>query len=178
MDILYIYSYTYYLAQNSQYIPRIYHKGQRKMKQTKKSPLDTANGNITNRENRQSSAAGTVTALLLLQLPICAISSTQQARVLLSLASGKHPSVKMWKLQCPWEKALASIKSCNPIKFHQTSLRLIFKINNRLMSTINICWCSSILALFKFTESDVFPHISSFATILVENCVFRVWLVS
>ena len=101
MDILYIYSYTYYLAQNSQYIPRIYHKGQRKMKQTKKSPLDTANGNITNRENRQSSAAGTVTALLLLQLPICAISSTQQARVLLSLASGKHPSVKMWKLQCP-----------------------------------------------------------------------------
>lgn len=48
MDILYIYSYTYYLAQNSQYIPRIYHKGQRKMEQTKKSPRDTANGNITN----------------------------------------------------------------------------------------------------------------------------------
>ena len=105
------------------------------MKQTEKSPLDTANGNSTNWENRQLPAPGTDTALLLLQLPICAISSTEPARVLLSLASGKYPSAKMWQSPCPW-KALGSIRSCNPIKFHQTSLVLIFKINIHLISPI------------------------------------------
>lgn len=144
------------------------------MKQTEKSPLDTANGNSTNWENRQLPAPGTDTALLLLQLPICAISSTEPARVLLSLASGKYPSAKMWQSPCPW-KALGSIRSCNPIKFHQTSLVLIFKINIHLISPINTCWSSGILALFKFTKSDVFLCIYSFAIILVEKCIFRVW---
>lgn len=102
--------------------------------------------NWENRENCQRQATETV--LLLLRLAICALSPTRWARVLLSLAFGKYPSVKL-QLQCPWEKALESMKSCNPIKFHQIILMLIFKINNHLILTINICWCASILALFR-----------------------------
>ena len=169
--VYYTYMFIYYFVQNSQYIPKLRHKVQRKMKQTK-SPLGTANGNIANWENRQLPAPGTDTALLLLQLLICAISSVQRARVLLSLASGKHPSVRMLQLQCPWEEALDSVKSCNPIKFRQTSLMHIFKINNHLISTINICWFANLWALFKFMQSDIFLHISSFAIILVEKSTY------
>ena len=166
--VYYTYMFIYYFVQNSQYLPKIKHKVQRKMKQTNKISPHCQWKHYQLRKQTMP-APGTDTALLLVQLLICAISSIQRARVLLSLASGTHPSVRMLQLQCPWEEALDSVKSCNPIKFHQTSLMQIFKMNNHLISTINICWCANLRASFKFMQSDIFLHISSFAIILVEK---------
>lgn len=126
------------------------------MKQIQKS-LDAASGNVTNWENRHNCQLQAV--LLLLQLPICAISPTQWAKTLLSLASGKYPSVKKEQLLCPSEKTLDSSKRCNPIKCHQSHLMLIFKINNHLIPTINICYVGAFWLYWEFTESDVSPHV-------------------
>lgn len=148
--VLYIYLYIYYFPNNFQYlqiISKYNTKVKGKWKKWKKSPPDTTNGNITNWKQRRLPAPGTEIVLLLLQFTICTISLIQWSRILLSLASGKYPFLKKWQLQCLWGSGL--IKSCNPIKFHQTSLRLIFKMNKYLTPRINICWCSSIWALFR-----------------------------
>ena len=141
-----------------------------------KKSLNASSGNITNWENRDK---GQLQAgLLLLRLPTCAISPTHWVRIRLSLASGKYPSVKKQQLQCPSEKALDSIKRCNPIKFHQTSLMLIFKINNHLIPTINICWCSSIWALLRIYWAWCLSTYIFFSNYLNEKICIRSLLVS
>lgn len=152
MCIVLIYLYTSYFLQNSRYIQIIPKyttkvKGKWNKQKTLLQILPMEILPVEKTETTASSRHGDNASVT--PPPICAISPPQRARSLLSLASGKPPSLKQRQLQCPREKALDAIKSCNPIKFHPKSLMLIFKINNHLISTINIYWCSSILALFR-----------------------------